>query len=48
MVTSPNFMLQASNAFMSFLLYFKSHALVSIVTLAMFTYPNPLLTKAEW
>jgi hypothetical protein len=33
---------------MSFLLYSKPHALVSMLSSAVLTYPNPLLSKADW
>jgi hypothetical protein len=33
---------------LSFLLYSKPHAFISMVTSAMLTYCNPLLSKAEW
>jgi hypothetical protein len=35
MATSPNLILQAINAFVSFLLHSKPHAFVSMVTAAM-------------
>jgi hypothetical protein len=46
--TSPNFTFEANNAFMSLVVYSKPHALVSMVTTAMLTYPKPLLSKDEW
>jgi hypothetical protein len=39
---------KANNAFISFLLYDKPHVFVSIVTSAMLTYCNPLLSNSEW
>jgi hypothetical protein len=47
MVLSPNFTLQARNAFMPFLFYSKPYDLVSMATSVMFPYPNPLLGQIE-
>jgi hypothetical protein len=47
MVTSQKLILQANNAFMSFVLCSKPHAFTSVVTADMLTYCNPLLSKVN-